>query len=52
MKVAGAGLFTSFVVVPSPRRMVVVSMVLRNPGKLEDTPFLSLAHGDMPGGGT
>lgn len=42
-------LFSSSAVPPS-RRLVVVSMVLRSPGKVEGTPFLDLAQGDMAGG--
>lgn len=43
-------LLSSSAVGPPPRRLVVVGMVLRSPGKVEDTPFLGLAQGDMAGG--
>lgn len=35
---------------PAPWKMVVVSLMLRSPGKVADTPFLGLTQGEMGGG--
>lgn len=35
---------------PAPWRMVVVSLMLRSPGEVADTPFLDLTQGEMGGG--